>query len=378
MQRYVTAILATFLAVTALCGSVSAGAHARPVHCGQTITVDTTLTSDLTGCTGDGLIIGADGVTLDLAGHTIAGAAAGDSAGVRVEDRRNVTITNGAVRGFTEGVFALGTGDLGVRRVRFSQAAHGGILVDGGRDVTLRRNVAHRCGAGIIVTRSDRVVVAGNTVNRSTFGGIPVFASRHVVIADNSVGRSSTDAAIGVFRRSSHTTVVGNVVSSSGAGIVVAERTSHTVIAGNVARDNDSGVVLDVGTHDNRVIANLIEGSAFEGIAVVGSSDNVLARNRVTRSGRIEPAGGIVVIPLPDDVSQTSDGNLLADNVAITNRGDGITVGPRQAGNVVQGNRADRNSELGIHASRGTLDGGGNRAAGNGDPRQCVGVSCST
>lgn len=41
--------------------------------CGQTITVSPTLTADLVGCTGPGLVIGADGVTLDLAGHTIAG-----------------------------------------------------------------------------------------------------------------------------------------------------------------------------------------------------------------------------------------------------------------------------------------------------------------
>ncbi len=39
-------------------------------------------------------------------------------------------------------------------------------------------------------------------------------------------------------------------------------------------------------------------------------------------------------------------------------------------------NRAVRNDGLGIKAVEGVIDGGGNRASGNGDPRQCVNVKC--
>jgi parallel beta-helix repeat protein len=45
---------------------------------------------------------------------------------------------------------------------------------------------------------------------------------------------------------------------------------------------------------------------------------------------------------------------------------------------VLTGNTAVRNGQLGIRAqSSEVLDGGGNRASGNGDPRQCTGVVCS-
>jgi len=364
------------LAVTALYSPAAvASAHQVPPHCGDAITTDTTLTADVTGCTGNGLVIAADGITLDLAGHRIAGAATGDAVGVDVTGHGDVTIENGSVSGFEEGVYARRAGGLTVRHMSFSRAAHGGILVDGGSDVTLRRNIATRCGAGIIVTRSNGVVIGANRITRSGSGGIPVFDSRHVRIAGNAVSRSR-DAAIGLFRGSSHNALVGNRVTNSGAGIVVAEGASHNVIVGNVARGDDSGVILDVGTHDNRVAANLIDVSAFEGIALVASKDNVLTRNHVEQSGRIEPAGGIVVIPLPDDPSQTSDDNLLVHNRASHNGRDGIAIGEGQAGNTLRGNGADRNSELGIDAAPGTIDGGGNHAAGNDDPRQCVGVSC--
>jgi hypothetical protein len=38
-------------------------------------------------------------------------------------------------------------------------------------------------------------------------------------------------------------------------------------------------------------------------------------------------------------------------------------------------NRAFQNRDLGIAAVRGTIDGGGNRAHGNGDPAQCRNVA---
>ena len=41
--------------------------------CGDTITADTTLDGDLIDCPNNGIVIGADNVTLDLNGHPVAG-----------------------------------------------------------------------------------------------------------------------------------------------------------------------------------------------------------------------------------------------------------------------------------------------------------------
>ena len=74
------AVLATLvgLAVTVilvLAGVVAlSGAEAASkVSCGDTITTDTTLHHNLVNCPNNGIIIGADNVTLDLNGHTIDG-----------------------------------------------------------------------------------------------------------------------------------------------------------------------------------------------------------------------------------------------------------------------------------------------------------------
>jgi hypothetical protein len=62
-------LAAALLGLVALGAAPAAASH---VACGDTLTVDTRLDSDL-ACPGDGLVIAADGVTLDLGGHTITG-----------------------------------------------------------------------------------------------------------------------------------------------------------------------------------------------------------------------------------------------------------------------------------------------------------------
>jgi hypothetical protein len=53
---------------------------------------------------------------------------------------------------------------------------------------------------------------------------------------------------------------------------------------------------------------------------------------------------------------------------------DGIDV--RAPGTTVTRNTANANHGLGISAVPGVIDGGGNRAAGNGDPAQCINLAC--
>src|SRR5213596_2851923 len=61
-------------------------AAAEQPKCGDTITTDTTLHHNLVNCPNNGLIIGADNVTLDLNYHTIDGDGAFPAAGCGHED----------------------------------------------------------------------------------------------------------------------------------------------------------------------------------------------------------------------------------------------------------------------------------------------------
>jgi Periplasmic copper-binding protein (NosD) len=78
-------------------------ALADHVGCGDVITTDTTLDSDLVGCE-IGIIVGADGITLDLGGQTISAGVGLRPRSIELTDRRGVTIRNGTISGFGRGI----------------------------------------------------------------------------------------------------------------------------------------------------------------------------------------------------------------------------------------------------------------------------------
>ena len=68
-----TALPRPLIALTAVFLFLLVAAPASAAVCGDTITEDTTLTSDVLGCEGTALVVTGDGVDLDLAGHKVQG-----------------------------------------------------------------------------------------------------------------------------------------------------------------------------------------------------------------------------------------------------------------------------------------------------------------
>jgi hypothetical protein len=106
----------------------SAPAQANPpvtVSCGQTLTHSVKLANDLSNCPNNGLVVGADNVTVDLNGHTIDGDGDGfDScatdcdAGVDNTGHARITVKHGTIREFVEGVAVEGARANRVERDR--------------------------------------------------------------------------------------------------------------------------------------------------------------------------------------------------------------------------------------------------------------------
>lgn len=167
------------------------------------ITVDTTLTRDLK-CLGDGLIIGANDVTLDLAGHSITGAGVG--IGVWSYSRFVLTIRSGLIRNFSSGIVLFDVGQRGTATIaNMTIAANTGTGIDLGGDSWLD-------------------VVTGNTVSGNGGAGIRA--------------RYANDA----------TTYENNrVFSNGGAGFAV-DQASSSFVGNDVRRNADDGItVSDVG-----------------------------------------------------------------------------------------------------------------------------------
>jgi hypothetical protein len=99
---------------------IPASAQAQP-SCGDTITQDTTLTADLTDCSGFAALTVMGDVTLDLNGHAITGNA---QVGVNAGHGR-ITLKDGSVSGFLIGVEIARGGDAYVTGITASHNGYG-------------------------------------------------------------------------------------------------------------------------------------------------------------------------------------------------------------------------------------------------------------
>ncbi|HEV2760415.1 MAG TPA: right-handed parallel beta-helix repeat-containing protein [Acidimicrobiales bacterium] len=278
-----------------------AAAQVSPPACGQTITQSTTLTADLGPCPNFGLIIGADGITLDLGGFRIFGTPNRfDNAGVYALGRFGVTVRNGTVSDFDGGVaIEGGSGNL-VTGIR----ARDNIGVTG-----------TRWGDGIALLSSTDNLVRGNEAyNNGPFGGIGVYSE-----VDNDHPRTTTGVSTRnlIEQNSSHDNIVTR------AGVV------------NFASTENDGIRLEPGSVGNTVSNNQFFNNGFDGIAVFArSTDNIIRNNHTFQNGRRTTArrgDGIRVFA-------TANRTTIEGNQAFNNGGNGIIVGSMS--NTITFNRA--------------------------------------
>ena len=108
--------------------------------CGTSVTVDTDLGHSHV-CTGDGLVIAAPSITIELGGFTLSGDA--DSADFGIDNsggHKGVTIQYGAIEGFGTGVRGDGVESLHLNHLNFSDQTDRGVDVLVGKDVQIKNS----------------------------------------------------------------------------------------------------------------------------------------------------------------------------------------------------------------------------------------------
>jgi large repetitive protein len=377
--------LAICLLAFPLASAAGGGALAQtaPLSCGDTVTVDTTLDRDLTGCRSNGMVIGADNITLDLGGHTISG----DGklvrrcprqqicdAGIANDGHDGVTVRNGSVGQFASGVLVGRARENRVLDISSSQNTFFGFVVFRSAQILVRdssgsRNIAPD-GDGIGLFESHDVRIINNSFRRNPGPGIHVQASADNLMKGNLISRSSPGILLGGERRADRADrnqVRRNGFVRNAAGVLLARGNRNVVARNRLSRDRD-GIAIENG-RGNLVALNVILDARNSGIYLglneppIGGGDNVVRRNMVRRNG----GDGFVV-------RSTDHHSLLAGNLARRSGEDGFDV--ESTSTKLARNRAIGNDDLGIEAVFGVIDRGGNRASGNGDPRQCVNVRC--
>jgi parallel beta-helix repeat protein len=375
-------------AVMALSGGQAlAHRHHDDVKCGDTITSDTKLHRNLTDCPGNGIVIGADDIELDLNGHTIDGDGALGCADLYACDygvdntagHHGVTIEDGSIREFATAIFVLGATDNRLRALSSSDNVLGGLLLIGCTGARIERNSISQNGlttdqAGLIVFDSTDLRIGRNSVFAN--GDIGMFL---IGIGSSRIERNSVSGnpEAGVVLEGSRNELSRNHVFENVDNITMTG--DDNIITRNEVDDalglpDDPvagfGILLDGGDH-NVFQRNDVDGAASNGIRITAFDPDATgtADNNVIRDNEVERAklDGILV-------DETAPDSLLERNVVLGAGDDGIDV--ESPATTLTKNRAKHNGDLGIEAVPGVTDGGGNRANGNGNAAQCLNVVC--
>lgn len=258
-----------------LIGLLVMAVQVQALECGDTILEDTRLRHHLIDCPGDGLIIGAPGITLNLNHKRITGSGGEGTAGVVVDGVDDVTIRNGTVRNFGFQVFIRQSNDLLVRHMTLSGPAGIGIRVDRSNDVEVRYSrIRDLSGSGV-----------------SVFSGHD-FILRHSRIANvgTNSGGAGCDGGVGVSTfNSSDVTIRNNLFKRiSRSGIIYANGLRGRILRNTIVQTSsdpcheDFGAITIRGGAQGTVVAyNRILGNAYHGIGLEGQRDIEIRKNRL-------------------------------------------------------------------------------------------------
>jgi parallel beta-helix repeat protein len=340
--------------------------------CGSTLKAGVVFTHGLV-CAGTALSIGAEGITVNLNGHTLKGN--GSNTGVQTNGHA-VTIRDGRITNFRNGVMANQGPDHGptIARVQFDHNQTGVSLDQvGGTRVRassfMNNQTGIECGETTPPNPGAYDLYSSNTFSKNTTG-VDLFKCSSARVRNNSFSTNGT----GIHGYNTNSTgIESNLIAGGTIGVDFQSRNQDAVITLNTINDNRIGIrvsssgipLFNTPVSGNTISSNVMRNNGAAGLAIIidatqlSVSNNVVIANVFDGNG-FHPAG---TINSPLGTELINDGayaNVLTGDAAFT-FSDNVATG---------------NADHGIQAVAGINDGGGNTASGNGGADQCLGVAC--
>ncbi len=275
--------------------------------CGRVVTESIVLSSDIGPCAGNGVIVGADGITVDLGGRTIfgfAGPADGNAAGIRLPGRTRVTVTNGTVRDFDAGVV--------IRNGGLNTVTGLAVLDNVGPD-----EFEPPLGDGIYVSDSASNRIANNDVLRNgVYDGIGVWGggSSGNIVENNRVEDNFGGAGTGPRGQG----IIVNATGEDNGAII-----TNTTIIGNIVQRNGSAGIANINNTASRIVGNTIVGNglrngAGNGIGIqLGPFARAIGTTVVVAQNEVHGNGLSGIKVLTGAVGNEILDNDAADNVVV-------------------------------------------------------------
>jgi parallel beta-helix repeat protein len=162
--------------------------------CGQVITRDAILLKDIE-CPGVGMIVGADGITINLNNHrlslanntSISRIPEIEEIGILVPGKKNITIRGpGVITGFDKAIEFAGSGRGYVLDLKLT-GNNMGLSLKASEEITIYRSFIEGNTIGIASQSSKEGLIISNQISQNTNEGIVFMDSNYFIIGANSI-----------------------------------------------------------------------------------------------------------------------------------------------------------------------------------------------
>jgi parallel beta-helix repeat protein len=313
------------------------------VACGSTIKTNTILTANIGPCSGNGIVFGASGVTLDCAHHRITGDEESyEPTGILVEDFNRDRVENCVISDFATGVYLEGSNNVivnnNVTNTGWWAAFGGDGFDDFGMQNQIAGNVANDTGGyGFIIGNGSTAI--GNIAEWNSLDGFSLNylcnASHNIAINNGGNGftigsddRLYSNIAYGngywdwaysggFFMLGNASILTDNIADHNSYSGFYLSNASLNLLENNTANYNPvDGYTLDFGggaTVLNTLKQDIAIGNGYNGFDLSSAGENSLT-------------GNIANSNVDGFYLQTSDANTMTQNTADDNNFSGFHI----------------------------------------------------
>ena len=222
--------------------------------------------------------INASNVTLDLNGCNVTGDGTGIGVYITAE---NVTVENGIIRNFTEGISLLNSNYSIIRNNLIYNVSDMGISLDSSHDVLINNNTVYNVSSyyGMVSVSGNNTFFVNNIISNCISSGIFTNFHNNVLIANNTI-YNVTNGANAV--NGNNFTIINNTIyENSYSGIYV--RTDNNIITNNTVYNNTYYGIYVRDGEDADIRYNEISDTPF-GIMLLYFNNSVIIGNTISET----------------------------------------------------------------------------------------------
>lgn len=197
------------------------------------------------------------------------------------------------------------------------------------------------CGSGIATTQyCQNIEISGNNIHNCDDGfANGSLSSQSITISGNTINACTSHGIYFHYLESS--TATNNIITNCTTGIYASALSfGGCIISSNSVQSSSAGIEISNDSEGNTVTTNNITGNTYEGIAIRG------LKNTITNNISNGNGTGILVDP-PVGGINPADENLIDNNTANNNQGDGFYLGSNCQNNTVSNNTFLNNNQSG-------------------------------